>query len=93
MLRPFALRRPATLPELGALLGEHGDEAALYAGGTELLLLMKEGLIRPRVLLDVKGVAGLGLVAATDDGVTIGATASHRTVERSAAARARCPLV
>jgi len=27
-------------------LGQHGDDAALYAGGTELLLAMKEGLLR-----------------------------------------------
>ena len=62
MLRPFALHRPSTLGEVGALLAEHGDEAALYAGGTELLLLMKEGFIRPRVLVDVKRIPGLGTI-------------------------------
>ena len=66
MLRPFALYRPTTLPEIAALLRKYGDEAALYAGGTELLLLMKEGLVRPRVLVDLKRVAGLGELAASD---------------------------
>ncbi len=93
MLRPFALYRPTTLPELAVLLREHGDEAALYAGGTELLLLMKEGLMRPRVLVDLKRIAGLGAVTARDDVVAIGATVQHRTVERSVAVRAHCPLV
>ena len=64
MIRPFDLRRPAALGEVGALLGEYGDAAALYAGGTELLLLMKEGFVRPRVLVDVKRVPGLGRVTA-----------------------------
>ncbi len=59
MIRPFDLRRPSALGEVGALLGEYGDAAALYAGGTELLLLMKEGFVRPRVLVDVKRVPGL----------------------------------
>jgi carbon-monoxide dehydrogenase medium subunit len=93
VLRPFALYRPTTLPELAALLRKYGDEAALYAGGTELLLLMKEGLVRPRVLVDLKRVAGLGELAAGDGAVSIGATVQHRTVERSVAVRAHCPLV
>ena len=93
MLRPFALYRPTTLPELAALLRKYGDEAALYAGGTELLLLMKEGLVRPRVLVDLKRVAGLGELAASDGAVNIGSTVQHRTVERSVVVGAHCPLV
>ena len=93
MLRPFELYRPTTLPELGALLDEHRDGAALYAGGTELLVLMKEGLVRPRVLVDVKRVAGLGEIAVTDDALRIGAAVSHRTVERSPVVHAHRPLV
>ena len=88
MIRPFDLRRPSALGEVGALLGEYGDAAALYAGGTELLLLMKEGFLRPRVLVDVKRVPGLDRVTAVAGGIEIGATASHRSVERSEAVRA-----
>jgi carbon-monoxide dehydrogenase medium subunit len=93
MIRPFDLRRPSALGEVGALLGEYGDAAALYAGGTELLLLMKEGFVRPRVLVDVKRVPGLDRVTAVAGGIEIGATASHRSVERSEAVRAHAPLV
>jgi carbon-monoxide dehydrogenase medium subunit len=93
MIRPFDLRRPTALGEVGALLGEYGDAAALYAGGTELLLLMKEGFVRPRVLVDVKCVPGLDRVTAVAGGIEIGATASHRSVERSEAVRAHAPLV
>jgi len=94
MLRPFELVRPETLEEVGALLAEHGDEAALYAGGTELLLLMKAGLVRPRVLVDLKRIPGLAdITPDADGGVRIGATARHAAVERDAAVRARCPLV
>ena len=52
-LRPFALDRPASLEEVAALVAEHGGEAALYAGGTELLLLLKEGLLRVQRLIDL----------------------------------------
>lgn len=93
MIRPFDLRRPTALGEVGELLSEHGDDASLYAGGTELLLLMKEGFVRPRVLIDLKRVADLGGVRAVDGGVEIGATTPHRAVERAEIVRARCPLV
>ena len=46
MLRPFALHRPATVAEASEILAQEGRDAALYAGGTELLLILKEGLLR-----------------------------------------------
>jgi len=92
LLRPFTLHRPETAEDACALLATLGEDAAPYAGGTELLLLMKLGLLRPPHLVDVKRIAGFGDIA---DGtrLTIGATVTHRTLERSPLVRARCPLV
>ena len=91
-LRPFTLHRPETAEEACALLARLGEDAAPYAGGTELLLLMKLGLLRPPHLVDVKRIPGFG--ALTDGGrLTIGATVTHRALEQSALVRARCPLV
>jgi aerobic carbon-monoxide dehydrogenase medium subunit len=91
-LRPFTLHRPETAEEACALLARLGEDAAPYAGGTELLLLMKVGLLRLPHLVDVKRIPGFG--ALTDGGrLTIGATVTHRALEQSALVRARCPLV
>jgi carbon-monoxide dehydrogenase medium subunit len=65
----------------------------LYAGGTELLLVMKEGLLRPHHLIDLKGIPGLGVIGAEPDALTLGALALHRTVERSGLVGERCPLL
>jgi carbon-monoxide dehydrogenase medium subunit len=92
VLPPFTLHRPATLAEAGALLAER-PEAALYAGGTELLLLMKAGLVRPDDVIDVKRIPDLGGLAESDGALTIGATVTHRTLERSEAMQAGWPLV
>ena len=43
MLPPFALEEPTSVHEASALLARYGETARLYAGGTELLLAMKEG--------------------------------------------------
>src|SRR5439155_1312748 len=79
---PFTLHRPETAEDACALLATLGEDAAPYAGGTELLLLMKLGLLRPPHLVDVKRIAGFGDIA---DGpsLTIGATVTHRTLERA----------
>src|SRR5437016_14257989 len=89
MLRPFALHRPTNAHEACALLAQLGDDAVAYAGGTELLLLMKEGLLRPRHLVDVKRIPGFDGVAAADGHVTIGATVTHRALERAARSEER----
>lgn len=93
MLRPFALHRPESLDAVADLLDEHGDEAMLYAGGTELLLVMKEGLLRPRHLIDLKRIPGLAALRGEPDALILGALAPHRAVERSDLVRGRCPLV
>lgn len=93
MLRPFALHRPATAEEACALLARFGDDAAVYAGGTELLLLMKLGMLRPSELVDVKRIAGFDTIAGDEVELVIGATVTHRMVERSATVRAHCPLL
>ena len=92
VLRPFTLHRPETAEEACALLAGLGEDAAAYAGGTELLLLMKLGLLRPRHLVDVKRIGGFGDIT---DGprLTIGAAVTHRAVEQSALVRSRCSLV
>ena len=74
------------------MLAELGEDAAVYAGGTELLLLMKLGLLRPKHLVDVKRIAGFTEIA-DGDRLTIGAAVTHRAIEQSALVRARCPLV
>ena len=93
MLRPFELHRPSTATEAVDLLARFGDEASLYAGGTEILLLLKEGLLRIRHLVDVKRIAGLDAIKADGDWLSIGATVTHRMVERSELIRGRCPIV
>jgi aerobic carbon-monoxide dehydrogenase medium subunit len=92
VLRAFDLHRPTTVAEAAALLAAR-PEAALYAGGTELLLLMKAGLVRPADVIDLKRIPGLDGLAEAAGALTIGATVTHRALERDPVVRARWPLV
>lgn len=82
MLRRFEVHHPTTVEEAVALRSQYGDDAALYAGGTELLLAMKLGVARWRHLIDTKRIAALGGVRESAGAVRIGATVTHWDLER-----------
>jgi hypothetical protein len=58
------LEEPETVKEASDLLGQYGESARVYAGGTELLLAMKEGLIRYERLINIKRIPGLNEILA-----------------------------
>lgn len=83
MLQPFALEEPTSVREASALLAHYGEAARLYAGGTELLLAMKEGLLHYDRLINIKTIAGLAGITHDADALRIGAATTHRMLERS----------
>jgi carbon-monoxide dehydrogenase medium subunit len=85
-MRAFSYERPAHLEDAVGLLAEHGPDARLLAGGTDLIIRLRDGTIRPRVVVDVKRIAELDdEIRAADDGLLIGA----RTVMTDIAADER----
>src|SRR3990172_7427090 len=75
-MRAFAYERPTTLQGAVALLAEHGSEARLLAGGTDLIIRLRDGSIAPRIVVDLKRIAELdGQIREHDGGLTVGARA------------------
>jgi carbon-monoxide dehydrogenase medium subunit len=93
MLRRFRLEEPQSVAEVSDLLGRFGDSAKVYAGGTELLLAMKEGLVRYERLINVKELKGLSEVATDNGTVRIGALCTHRQLETSPLLQQELPSV
>ena len=58
-MRPFAYERPDRLPDAVALLADAGDRARILAGGTDLIIRLRDGSIRPDVVVDVKRIAAI----------------------------------
>jgi len=90
MLRRFRLEEPQSVAETSELLGRFGDSAKIYAGGTELLLAMKEGLVQYERLINVKRL-GLNQISAENGTVKIGALCTHYELELSPAIQQRLP--
>jgi carbon-monoxide dehydrogenase medium subunit len=89
----FDYRAPDSLDEVFSLLSEHGDDARLLAGGTALVILMKQRLVRPAVLVGLSRVAALRGVEADNGGLRLGALTTHREAETSSLVRERSPLL
>lgn len=88
------LLRPASLPEASAMLRERGEDALAVAGGTALILLLRQGVLAARCLVDLTALPGLREVAwDAAVGARIGALATIREVERSPALGAALPLL
>ncbi len=77
----FELHRPTTVEEAAGLRAELGDAAALYAGGTELLLAMKLGVLDYEHLIDVKRIDALRGIERREGELRIGALVTHRQLE------------
>jgi len=92
MLRPFRLEEPDNITDASAALSRYGDTAKVYAGGTELLLAMKEGLIEYECLVNVKKIPGLDQVSKSNGTIHIGALATHRKLEMSPELREHLPV-
>ena len=83
---------PRSIDEVLEVLDRHGDEARLLAGGQSLLVLLRDRLIQPSVLVGLQGVPGLDHITANGD-LQVGAMATHTAVQTHPAVRARWPLL
>ena len=92
LLRRFEIHQPSTVAEAAQMRTHFGEQASLYAGGTELLLAMKHDVLRYKHLIDVKVIPELDAIELRDGMIRIGAAATHRSIERSALLRSRLPV-
>jgi aerobic carbon-monoxide dehydrogenase medium subunit len=92
-LRRFTIHQPKSISEASQMLGELGEKARLYAGGTELLLAMKHDLLRYEHLVDVKTIADLNKIEVKNGSLVVGSTATHRAIERSPVVKQNLPVL
>ncbi|MBX9600344.1 MAG: FAD binding domain-containing protein [Bryobacteraceae bacterium] len=84
---------PTTLKDAVALLGPSWNDAAVLAGGTDLISMMKDLLVSPRRLVNIKNIAELGGIARKGGALRIGAAATFDDLASSAAVRAEFPAL
>jgi len=84
MLVPFEYVKFDNLKEASLFLKEQGDNAHILAGGTDVIIKVRSGKIRPKYIVDIKGLKGLRGIKKEEDKIIIGAlTTVNEIVENN----------
>ena len=89
----FEYSAPETLDEAISLLGEHGPDAVVLAGGQSLIPLMKLQLALPEHVVDINGIPGLSGISEDDGFLRIGSLTRENALERSEIIQSRYPIL
>ena len=81
-LKEFEYFEPSNLSEAVSLLDKYGEEAKILAGGTDLLVWMKEGARSPKYVINIKHIQGVRHIHFGEaEGLRIGALTTVREIE------------
>ncbi|MEW6663637.1 MAG: FAD binding domain-containing protein [Thermodesulfobacteriota bacterium] len=92
-LPEFSFLAPKTLSEACSLLEKHKGHAKLIAGGTDLLVSMKQKIKTPEYVIDLKGIPDLRYIEQDGNGVKIGILTSISALARSGVVQERFPVL
>jgi CO/xanthine dehydrogenase FAD-binding subunit len=92
-MKPFGYVAARDAQHAIALLAEHGAAAKILAGGTDLLVELKDTQRPPGIIVDISRAQDLKDIVLTDDGLRIGTLATHSEIMRSAVIRDLCPAL
>jgi aerobic carbon-monoxide dehydrogenase medium subunit len=89
----FSYTAAGSVPEAIELLGQHGFDAKVLAGGQSLIPVMRFRLMEPKYLIDINRIPDLNQVEERNGYLSIGALARETAVERSSVIRQRYPII
>lgn len=90
----FEYLTPGTLDEACSLLAEHPKEALALAGGTDLLVKMKQRRIVPRYLVNLRAISSMDYITYDEnDGLRIGALATIQSLKHSVTVKRHCKIL
>lgn len=89
----FDYRTPGSLEEAHADLKELGPDGKLVAGGTALVIMMKQQLVQPACVISLRNVSDLGGVSENNGSVHIGGLVSHAALDASPVVQQKLPML
>jgi carbon-monoxide dehydrogenase medium subunit len=90
----FDYQEPTTLKKTFALMEKYGDDARVIAGGTSLIIMMRQRLLTPKVVISLARIPKFDRITYNNkEGLRIAAGARHRDIELSRAVRKHYPLL
>lgn len=94
MIKDFVYLRPRSVKDALCMLAQYGDACKVICGGQSILILMRQGLVAPDYLIDIKQLQELDFIDFdAAKGLRIGAATTHRKIEKSAVIRQHYPVL
>ena len=89
----FEYHHPTSLDEVFGLLDQYREDARVMAGGTALVIQMKQRLVQPSHVIGLRRVGSLNTIEKTPEGVRIGALCTQRQIQNSPVVAGELPLL
>lgn len=85
--------RPRTLNEVLSMLSKYGEEAKIIAGGTDLMVRLKQETASPDYLIAIESLQELNYIRYDEDGLRIGALTKFHDIANSSIVRDKFPIL
>jgi len=94
-MKPFKYFSPSTIEEAISFYGQHSETAKYIAGGTDVIVKLKEGWMEPDFLISLRKIEEMKELHKNDatKELSIGATVTHATLEKSLMIRNEYPII
>ena len=92
-MNKFEYLTPGSIDEAISLLVSHGEQARFIAGGTDVMVKIKEGKISPQYLVSLRRIQGLDRITFQNGELRIGSLVTHRMLELSPIIRKEFPIL
>jgi len=93
-MKDFEYFTPKTVKEAISLLAKFKGEGKIFSGGQSMLVLMKQNMLTPEYVVDIKGCpSSINMNYDAKKGLTIGALTTHRTIEKSSLSKRTYPVL
>jgi carbon-monoxide dehydrogenase medium subunit len=92
-MKPFQYHEPETVKDACDLLSEFGREAAILAGGTDLVVQMKKGAVVLKQVINIKKIKGLDSIDEDGNGYRLGALSRLSDISAHPGLRERLPIL
>lgn len=89
----FVYREPETLEEVLALLSELGEDAKIVAGGTALIIMLKQRLLMPSHIISLRKLQDADGIDFSEETFRLGTLTTHRAIETSPLVREQIPVL
>ncbi len=92
-MKGFTYHEPNSIGDAVNLLNDNGARASLIAGGTDLVIKMKQGKSEPEHVISLQSIPGINEIKYSGEELRIGSMVTHRAIEQSKIIRDKFSLL